>query len=216
MKLWCEILICVVAGYFVGTLSFGYIVGKAMDLDIREHGSGNAGTTNAFRVMGKKAGVLTFIGDFLKAFIPLMLVKYIFLKDAEECNLIMLIFGLMCVIGHNFPVWLKFKGGKGIAATGGVFVAFDPLILFPGVLIFGGTILISKYVSLGSMCVSLLFPVWVAFRTVGDPYYSWLIAITCLYTVSAFLRHKSNIVRLINGNENKVGQHKKIEQNEKK
>ena len=176
-------------------------------MDIREYGSGNAGTTNAFRVMGKKAGFLTFLGDFLKAFIPLMLIKYVLFKGEDECNLLMLVFGIMCVIGHNFPVWLHFKGGKGIAATGGCFVAFDPLLIFPGVILFGGAVLITKYVSVGSLLIAVLFPVWVFFRYSGDPYYIWLIVLTLLFTVSAFIRHRSNIVRLINGTENKIGQH---------
>ena len=154
MSLATEIILCIVSGYLIGTFSTSYIIGKTNHLDIRDYGSGNAGTTNAFRVMGKKAGIITFIGDFLKAFIPLMIMKYVLLRGADECCLLMLIFGIMCVIGHNYPVWLHFKGGKGIAATGGVFVAFDPWILIPGAIIFGGVIYLSKYVSLGSICVS--------------------------------------------------------------
>ena len=207
MNLVTKILLCIVGGYLIGTFSTGYIIGRSNHLDIRDYGSGNAGTTNAFRVMGKKAGVITFIGDFLKAFIPLALMKYVLLKGADECSLLMLIFGIMCVIGHNYPVWLKFKGGKGIAATGGVFVAFDPWILIPGTIIFGGVIYLSKYVSLGSICLSFLFPIWVILTKADDPYYGWLIALTCLFTLSARFRHRSNIVRLINGTENKVGQH---------
>ena len=207
MNLATEIILCIVSGYLVGTFSTSYLLGKRSNIDIRDFGSGNAGTTNAFRVMGKKAGIITFIGDFLKAFIPLTIMKYVLLKGADECSLLMLVFGIMCVIGHNYPVWLKFKGGKGIAATGGVFVAFDPWILIPGTIIFGGVIYLSKYVSLGSICVSFLFPIWVILTKADDPYYCWLIAITCLFTLSALFRHRANIVRLANGTENKVGQH---------
>ena len=207
MSLATEIILCIVSGYLIGTFSTSYIIGKTNHLDIRDYGSGNAGTTNAFRVMGKKAGIITFIGDFLKAFIPLMIMKYVLLRGTDECCLLMLIFGIMCVIGHNYPVWLHFKGGKGIAATGGVFVAFDPWILIPGAIIFGGVIYLSKYVSLGSICVSILFPIWVILTKSADPYYGWLIAITFLFTASALFRHRSNIVRLANGTENRIGEH---------
>lgn len=198
-------VLCIVIGYLIGTISTGYIYGKTQKLDIRDYGSGNAGTTNAFRVLGRKGGVVTFIGDFLKAFIPLILIKYVFFKDADYRNLLMLVFGLGVVLGHNYPVWLHFKGGKGIASTGGVFVAFDPLIFIPGALCFGGLIGITKYVSVGSICLSFLFPVWVALRFRADAYYPWLIAVTCLYTLSALFRHRANIMRLLNGTENKIG-----------
>lgn len=215
MDLWALILICAVAGYLIGTISTGYIIGKIQSLDIRDYGSGNAGTTNAFRVMGKKAGIITFIGDFMKSFVPLMVMKYVLFKDADYCYLLMLIFGFMCVIGHNYPVWLKFKGGKGIAATGGVFVAFDPWILIPGAIIFGGVIFLSKYVSLGSLCVSILYPIWTILTKSDDPYYGWLIFITFLFTASAFFRHSANIKRLAQGNENRIGQHVDVNSNKK-
>lgn len=197
--------ICIVIGYFIGTISTGYIYGKTQKLDIRDYGSGNAGTTNAFRVLGSKGGVITFIGDFLKAFIPLILMKYVLFKDLDYLNLLMLVFGLGIVLGHNYPVWLHFKGGKGIASTGGVFVAFDPLILIPGAIVFGGLIGITKYVSVGSIFLSILFPIWVAIRFRGDPYYPWLILVTCIYTLSALWRHRANIVRLFKGTENRIG-----------
>lgn len=208
------IIVCIICGYLIGTVSTGYIIGKLRNLDIRDYGSGNAGTTNAFRVMGRSAGILTFIGDFLKAFVPLMLIKYVFLKDADYRDLAMLIFGFACVLGHNYPIWLHFKGGKGIAATGGVFVAFDPWILLPGIVIFGGVILVSKYVSLGSLCLSVLFPIWVAVTRHDDPYFTAMLVVTLLFTLSAVLRHRSNIVRLLNGTENKVGEHVDIKNNE--
>ncbi len=207
MSLPLLIIICAVLGYLIGTISTGYIVGKIYKLDIRDYGSGNAGTTNAFRVIGKKGGIITFIGDFLKSFIPLMVMKYWIFKDHPAMYLLLLVFGIACVLGHNYPVWLKFKGGKGIASTGGVFGAVDHWLFLPGALIFGGLIFITKYVSVGSLCVSLLFPIWIAITKTGDPYYIWLVILSCLFTVSAFFRHRANIVRLLNGTENKVGQH---------
>lgn len=206
-----NIIICLVAGYFIGTISTGYIVGRFNNMDIRDYGSGNAGTTNAFRTMGKKAGIITFIGDFFKALIPLLVIKLVILKDLDYAYLAELVFGLGCVLGHNYPVWLRFKGGKGIAVTGGVFVALQPEIIIPGAIVFGGLILLTKYVSVGSIALSILFPVWIAIFRRSDPYYGICVAVACLYTLSAVWRHKANIVRLINGTENKIGQHVQVE-----
>lgn len=206
-----EIILCIVAGYLCGTISTGYIVGKVQSIDIRKYGSGNAGTTNAFRTMGKKAGFTTFAGDFFKSFIPIMLMKYLIFSDVPYAKLLMMIFGFACVIGHNYPVWLKFKGGKGIAATCGVFVAIDPWLFIPGLITFLGLILLTKYVSVGSLCLATLFSVWMIVVSREDLYYPFIIVISICFWLSAVIRHRANIVRLINGNENKVGQRAKIE-----
>lgn len=202
-----RIIVCLVLGYLIGTFSTSYIVGRANKLDIRKYGSGNAGTTNALRVLGTKAGLITFAGDFFKAFIPLTIMKYVIWPDEPYLRLMMLIMGFGIVIGHNYPAWLKFKGGKGIAATGGVFVAFDPWVFIPGIILFLGVIFLSKYVSLGSLCLSILFPIWMILTTKDDPYYVWIVAVTFLFTISAFIRHRANIVRLAKGTENPIGKH---------
>lgn len=209
-----NLIISLLAGYLIGTISTGYIVGRLNNMDIRDYGSGNAGTTNAFRTMGKKAGIITFIGDFMKALIPLVLMRLFVLKNVDYGYLAGLIFGLGCVLGHNYPVWLKFKGGKGIAVTGGVFVALQPEIILPGALVFGGLIFLTRYVSVGSIALSILFPVWLAIFRSGEPYYGVCVAVACCYTLSAVWRHRSNIVRLINGTENKVGQHVEVTKHE--
>lgn len=206
-----RIVICLIAGYLFGSISTGYIIGKIKHFDIRNYGSGNAGTTNAFRTMGKAGGILTFIGDFFKAYIPMLLIKYVIWSDYEYVGLLMMVFGFACVIGHNYPVWLRFKGGKGIAVTGGVFVAMDPWILIPGFTIFGLITFFTKYVSLGSLAIAILFPIWLFFSTKSDPYHIAIVCIACLYTASAFYRHKSNIKRLMNGTENKIGQHVSVD-----
>lgn len=211
-----RIIACLIAGYLMGTISTGYIVGKLSKVDIRSYGSGNAGTTNAFRVLGRKAGIITFIGDFLKAFIPIILIKFVIWPELPYLELLELLFGLGCVLGHNYPVWLHFKGGKGIAVTGGVFVAYDPLILIPGTILFAACVLLTKYVSVGSLVIALLFPIWIGVRSFGDAYYVAIVAVAVCYTVSAFIRHKANIVRLMNGTENKIGQHKQIISEESK
>ena len=207
-----QIIICLVLGYVVGSFSTGYIIGYLNHVDIREMGSGNAGTTNAFRTLGKKAGIITLIGDLLKAIIALLLVRLVIYKDVDYVKLLELVCGFGCVLGHNFPVWLKFHGGKGIAVTAGVFIAIDPWIIPVGLPIFAVLVLTTKYVSVGSLAVLTLFPIWNAIRFTEEPYYWAIVIVSCLYTVMAFFQHRANIVRLMNGTENKIG-HKKNPEN---
>ena len=206
-----EIVICLVLGYVVGSFSTGYIMGLMNHVDIREMGSGNAGTTNAFRTLGKKAGIITLIGDLLKAILVVLLIRVVIYKDVDYVNLLELICGFGCVLGHNFPVWLKFHGGKGIAVTAGVFIAIDPWILPVGLPLFAVLVLTTKYVSVGSLAVLTLFPIWNAIRFTAEPYYAWIVAVSCMYTVMAFIQHRQNIKRLMNGTENKIGQKKHTE-----
>jgi glycerol-3-phosphate acyltransferase PlsY len=203
-----QIVICLVLGYVLGSFSTGYIMGLLNHVDIREMGSGNAGTTNAFRTLGKKAGVITLIGDMLKAILVVLLIRFVIYKDVEYVKLLELICGFGCVLGHNFPVWLKFHGGKGIAVTAGVFIAIDPWILPVGLPLFAVLVLTTKYVSVGSLAVLTLFPIWNAIRFMAEPYYAWIVIVSCMYTVMAFIQHRQNIKRLMNGTENKIG-HKK-------
>ena len=219
-----RILVCLVIGYVLGNFSTGYIVSKIYKVDIRNEGSGNVGTTNAFRTMGRKAGIITFIGDFLKVFIPLLVMRYVIYPDLEYLELLMLVLGFGCVLGHNFPFLLGFKGGKGIAVTSGVFLAFDYRILIPGVLIFALICIFTKYVSVASLTISFLFPCWIAVTryfdldffgmavrnvqngTLENRFYSAMVFTGLLYFLSAYIRHIPNIKRLKNGNENKIGQ----------
>ena len=203
-----QIVVCLVLGYIVGSFSTGYIMGLMNHVDIREMGSGNAGTTNAFRTLGKKAGVITLVGDMLKAILVVLLVRFVIYKDIDYVKLLELICGFGCVLGHNFPVWLKFHGGKGIAVTAGVFIAIDPWILPVGLPLFAILVLTTKYVSVGSLAVLTLFPIWNAIRFTEEPYYAWIVIVSCMYTVMAFIQHRQNIKRLMNGTENKIG-HKK-------
>ncbi|MBO4782823.1 MAG: glycerol-3-phosphate 1-O-acyltransferase PlsY [Lachnospiraceae bacterium] len=208
-----QIIICLVLGYAVGSFSTGYIIGHMNNVDIREMGSGNAGTTNAFRTLGKKAGILTLIGDMLKAVLVVLLVRFVIYKDVDYVKLLELICGFGCVLGHNFPVWLKFHGGKGIAVTAGVFIAIDPWILPVGLPLFAILVLTTKYVSVGSLAVLTLFPIWNAIRFTAEPYYWAIVVVSCMYTAMAFFQHRQNIVRLMNGTENKIG-HKKHAEDE--
>jgi acyl phosphate:glycerol-3-phosphate acyltransferase len=203
-----KILICLIIGYGFGCFSTSYVIGKLNHIDIRNYGSGNAGTTNALRTLGWKAGLLTFVGDAIKAIIPILLVRYFVNTDGILDHLLPLYTGLGVVLGHNFPVWLNFKGGKGIAATGGVMFAFDWRL---GIVAFGIFIIITavtRYVSLGSLIIAIIFPVWMLILYPGNIH---MLIVSLVFTISAFYKHRSNIKRLLNGTENKIGQKVQIE-----
>ncbi len=199
-----NVLVCLIFGYAFGCFSTGYFVGKMHKIDdIRKYGSGNVGTTNALRTMGVKAGILTFLGDALKAIFAVLIAKYIF-KDMEVDNklILSLIAGFGAVLGHNFPFHLKFKGGKGIAVTAGVMLAFDWKFGLTAFLIFVSISAITKYVSLASLLLSLAFPICMII------FYEnfMLLLLSICFTILAFVRHKDNIKRLLSKTERKLGQ----------
>lgn len=206
-------IIAVVIGYVIGMFQTGYFYGKKNGIDIREHGSGNAGTTNTMRTLGKKAGIITFLGDCFKAVLAVVLVWLLFHgKYPEQIRIIELYAGFGVVLGHNFPAYLKFQGGKGIACTAGVIIAVclmaGPLCL----VLFAGAVLITKYVSVGSILVVCAFLVqtlifnafgWLGLSGAGAIEFN---IVTACFTLMAIWRHRANIVRLMNGTENKIGQ----------
>ena len=163
-------------------------------------------TTNTLRTLGKTAALLTFLGDSSKGLIAVNIARYILIPQfggmAHEATL-WLVTGFAVVIGHNFPFYLHFKGGKGIATTGGVIFAFDWRLGLLCLLIFSVVTGISKYVSLGSICMVLVIPFILYFSSPHD----WqLVAVGCVFTAMAVWRHRANIGRLIHGTENKLGQ----------
>ena len=217
-------ILCVLIGYCFGIFQTSYIYGRLKGIDIREHGSGNAGTTNALRVLGKKAGMIVFLGDLLKAFIPCVLARVIGIRFFPAIVLPMILWtGLGVVIGHNYPFYMHFKGGKGIAATGGVILGLlDFRIVAVCLIAFILCILITRYVSLGSLLIVTLFFVSFVFLGMtgrimdpvthkayqGDELYESY-AVIFLFASLAFYRHKANIKRLLHGNENKLFSHDK-------
>ncbi len=206
-----KVILCLLVGYFCGAFSTAYVVGATKHMDIRNYGSGNAGTTNAIRTLGKKLGLLVFAGDFLKVLIPTLIVRFVVFGGQPYAHLMCLLTGLGAVIGHCFPVWLRFKGGKGIAVTAGAMVSSDVmnLIFLPAFFLI---VFITKYVSLGSIFVVTVFPIFTALRFYGEPYYWQMIVVCCLYTISGIYMHRANIKRLMNGTENKIGHRVKIEE----
>ncbi len=203
-----QIVLCLGLGYLFGCFSTGYIIGKMKKVDIRNYGSGNSGTTNALRTLGAKAGIITLVGDMLKAIIPILLIRHLLFKDESYVQLLTLYAGLGVVLGHNYPFWLKFKGGKGIAATSGVMLAFDPWIVPVGLPLFVISVALTRYVSVGSLIVAVLFPTWVY---IFYPKELHMLIVALIFMTLAFIKHRSNIKRLLNGTENKLGHRVKIE-----
>ena len=187
--------------------------GKSKGIDIRDHGSGNSGTTNTLRILGWKAGAVTFLGDSFKAILIILLVHFIFKgRCPEYVRLLDLYAGFGAVLGHNFPFFLKFKGGKGIATTAGVILAVCPLGVPVSIILFVTTVLITRYVSLGSILVVLAFLIqtiifnYNGLINIGPAYVLEFDIVVACFTVMAIWRHRANISRLLNGTENKFGQ----------
>lgn len=193
-------ILCALIGYVLGSVSAGMLISRAMGKDLRSAGSHNTGATNALRVLGTKAGVTTFMGDFAKAAIAVLLGKLLYGARGG------MIAGLFAVIGHNWPVFFEFKGGKGVACT----VAVILLMNFKQGAIAGilclAVIALTKYVSLGSLVMVTSFAFLMLLRTLfrGGSLISFVWALLLMALV--FYRHKENIQRLKNGNERKLGE----------
>lgn len=204
-----ERLICVAIGYLFGLFQTGYIYGKIKHVDIRKHGSGNAGATNALRTLGWKAGAITFLGDCLKCVLAVLVVRSIFAQQ-PNIELLAMYSGLGAVLGHNYPCYLQFKGGKGIATTAGLVLSINPLIFLMLFIVFVIILLTTKYVSLGSLVIAVLLVaeiVWFGqmgkFHLTGMALYEFY-GIAVFLAALAFWRHRANIKRLITGTENKI------------
>ncbi|MBR5712633.1 MAG: glycerol-3-phosphate 1-O-acyltransferase PlsY [Lachnospiraceae bacterium] len=205
-----KIILCFVAGYLCGNVQTAFFVGKAHGIDIRKYGSGNAGTTNAMRTLGKKAGGLVFLGDLLKVLIPGMILKHAIFPGEPYVILLCEILGFGAVLGHCFPFWMQFRGGKGIAVTAGAMLCTDwRMLVFTFVFIL--LVSVTHYVSVGSLFVVVVFPIYMAIVHHGDKYWLAMTGVALLYTVSGVFMHRANIRRLINGTENKVGQHVRVD-----
>ncbi|MCR4605977.1 MAG: glycerol-3-phosphate 1-O-acyltransferase PlsY [Eubacterium sp.] len=207
--------IFLVVGYLFGSFPTGVFVGKKGGHDLQSEGSGNIGTTNALRTMGKRAALITFLGDLAKAFIPTLCVRFIYCGcvkgyDADLTYLFTLITGLGVFLGHIFPFYLKFKGGKGIAVSAAIIIASSAdlgigmWMIFIGIALFAAIVAITKYVSLGSLVVMWYFPIYVYLKFIESPYF-WIMMVVALIFVSLiYIKHAGNIKRLVTGTESKV------------
>ena len=205
-----ERLVCLLIGYIFGLFQTGYFYGKTQGVDIRKMGSGNAGSTNALRTMGIKAGMITLLGDCFKCVIAVLVVRGIYGQShADILPLLSLYTGFGAVLGHNFPFYLKFKGGKGIACTSGMILAVCPLAAPVCLILFIGSIAITRYVSLGSILVVTSYLVQVlifghmGYLHIDAAYLPEFYVVSACFTAMALWRHRSNIGRLLHGTENK-------------
>jgi len=209
-----ERVLCVLIGYGFGCLQFAYILGRLLKgIDIRKYGSGNSGTTNAIRVLGTKIGITTLVLDIIKAVVALVIIALIWGYDQKQ---LLLWGGIGVVLGHNYPFYMQFKGGKGVAATIGIFLAADIRLLVlagvPALILLATT----KYMSLASLTYMLLLVVMAAIFYIGTPIGIEVLALVVILSISGFWRHRANIKRLLRGEEVKMGQKVKIDQDKKK
>lgn len=190
------LLLCAVIGYLLGSISTGILISRYLGRDIRTQGSKNAGATNMTRVHGLRPGVITFAGDCLKGVLAALIGRWIGWQTGA------IVAGTCAVIGHNWPIYFGFRGGKGVATCIGIGLVTYPPFALLGILVGAPVILITKYVSLGSLLGICVFAVAVAIRYGIWPLGLWAIALFLL----TLWRHQGNVQRLINGTERKIGE----------
>jgi len=188
------LFIVIAAAYLIGSIPTGLLLGKAYGIDVRKEGSGNIGATNLYRTVGRKVGIITLIGDCLKGLLPVVLVKFSALPPEFAAWV-----GLAAFCGHVFSVFLKFKGGKGVATALGVFLALAPLAVAIAIALFAVLMFFWRYVSLGSISAAAIMPL--AVFLLGES--RIVITVTFIIAMIVILRHHENIKRLLSGSENK-------------
>jgi len=201
--MWFNCAAFAIGSYLIGSVPSGYLIGRARGVDLRTVGSGNIGATNAFRILGKKWGYLCFACDILKGFFAVFFAAWIASEFTDLAPIYArIIAGVFVVLGHNFPVWLGFRGGKGIATSGGAMVALFPIEVFI-VCFFAwmGGFFLTRFVSVASLAAAVSIPLtlatlWLFGKT--DPIY---LPIGLLLAAMAFWRHRGNIDRLLAGTE---------------
>ncbi|HSJ26522.1 MAG TPA: glycerol-3-phosphate 1-O-acyltransferase PlsY [Longimicrobiales bacterium] len=194
------VALLVLAAYLLGAFPTSYVVGRAVKgIDLREHGSGNLGATNAFRVLGWRAASPIFIADILKGFVPAFWFPR--LDGMETMPLWALAYGTAAVIGHVFSIFVGFRGGKGVATAAGVFLALAPVAVLGGFLVWAGIVFATGYVSLASVTAAALLPVFVllAGRDVS------VLALAVVLATFVIYAHRTNIRRLLRGEEHRFG-----------
>lgn len=189
-------IVLLVASYLIGAIPFGLVIGKFAGKDVREEGSKNIGATNVSRLVGKKLGFATLVCDCLKGFLPMLAAEMV-LGNAADKQLIVCLCGLLAVVGHMFPVYLGFKGGKGVATGLGVFLYLSPMAILISLGVFAGSVALSGFVSVGSLLSSGLMVLWL-----------WLLGESSVTIITAaaiaaliWIKHHENIGRLLKGEE---------------
>ncbi|MCD5390782.1 glycerol-3-phosphate 1-O-acyltransferase PlsY [candidate division NPL-UPA2 bacterium] len=199
-----RVLVAVILSYLLGSIPTSFLLGRLRGVDLRRQGSGNVGATNAFRVLGPLPGVISLILDIGKGLVAITVLARI--CGPQPTNWIKILIGLAVIAGHNWTVFLKFKGGKGVATSSGVFLGLAPYAVLFSALLWLIVVPISRYVSLGSILAAISLPVfiWWTEKEITITLFGLLISLLVV------IRHQANIKRLIKGEESKVGRGKKI------
>lgn len=201
--------ILIILAYFIGSIPTAVWVSKAFfGIDIREHGSGNAGATNTFRILGAKAGTAVMLVDMMKGFLAVKLSLFsAYDWNSEQITNLQVFLGLAAVVGHIFPIWADFRGGKGIATLFGMILSIQPLVAVSLIGVFLLMLFLTRYVSLSSISASIAFPllIFFIFQEPELSYQLFAIATACMVV----LTHHKNIGRLLTGNESKVNLRKR-------
>ena len=207
----------VIAAYLIGSIPFSFLVVKLVaGKDVREHGSRNVGATNVARTAGKFPGILALVLDGAKGWAAVALARWIVSRPEwpfhigaspwQSREMWIALAGLIAVLAHMFPVWLRFHGGKGVATATGVFLALDPIVVAAALIVFAIVLLVSRFVSLASIVSAASVPVFFRYLAHDAPF--WRIVITIAISLAVIMKHHSNIARMATGSERKMGQKK--------
>ena len=207
-----------VAAYVIGSIPFSYLVVRAVaGADIRQHGSRNVGATNVARSFGKAPGIVALLLDLAKGYAVVVLARWVVALPAwpfgegdasalASRELWISLAGLIGVLGHMYPVWLRFHGGKGVATAAGVFLALDPVVLAAGAIVFLIVLVATRFVSLASIVTAASIPLFFRFLAVNAPF--WRIVISVVIALAVIMKHHSNIARLAQRKERRMGERK--------
>lgn len=196
MNLTVGIIISCVVGYLLGSANSSLIIGKFYGTDVRKHGSGNAGATNTLRTLGKTAALFVTLGDILKGIIACLIGSVIYGKEG------LIVAGIAAIIGHNWPLYFKFKGGKGVLTTFAVVIMMDWQVAIALLCVFIIIVVLTRYISLGSVLGAMLFPIGAYIRDGDNGVY---VVSAVILAVLVVIRHRSNIARIFRGTESKFG-----------
>lgn len=189
-------LLCIAGSYLIGAIPFGLVLSRGSGIDIRSAGSKNIGATNVTRLLGKKLGALTLLCDLLKGYLPMLIVARV-LPNSSAAHLTIALCGAASVLGHMFPVYLRFKGGKGVATALGAFLYLAPLAVLGCLLVFVAAVYFSGFVSVGSLLGSISILFWLPLLAAA----SWKLWLAAFIVAMIWFKHAQNIGRLLRGTE---------------
>jgi len=189
-------LLCLPLSYLIGAIPFGLLLATRTGVDIRSQGSGNIGATNVARLLGKKLGIVTLLLDVAKGFVPMWFTAVV-AGDAPGSSLMVALAGVLAVLGHMYPVYLGFRGGKGVATGLGVFLFLSPPAVFLSLLLFLAAVYFTGFVSVGSLLAAAAMPIWMQF--LGEPV--WKLFVAAFIAIMVWIKHRPNINRLLEGTE---------------